>query len=64
MSDAARRNADAVKAEMLRGEFAIFQGPLADNRGKTVIAAGGVRLQTDPELEKTSYLVEGVAGSA
>jgi simple sugar transport system substrate-binding protein len=42
----------------------IFKGPLKDNKGNVVIAAGINRGQTDPELEKMSYLVEGVIGAA
>ena len=41
------------------GSYVIFKGPLVDNKGKTVIAAGINRGQTDPELEKMDYLVEG-----
>ncbi len=41
----------------------IFKGPLKDNKGNVVIAAGVNRGQTDPELEKMNYLVEGVIGA-
>ena len=41
----------------------IFKGPLVDNKGKTVIASGVNRGQTDPELEKMDYLVDGVIGA-
>src|SRR5262249_1206192 len=40
VTEAGRKNADAVKAQMTKGEFAIFKGPLKDNTGKSVIAAG------------------------
>ncbi len=43
--------------------FVIFAGPIKDNKGATVIAAGTMRGQTDIELEKMGYLVEGVIGS-
>ena len=46
-----------------RRALAIFKGPLIDNKGKTVIAAGTDRGQKDPELEKMDYLVEGVIGA-
>ncbi|HUN93372.1 MAG TPA: BMP family ABC transporter substrate-binding protein [Burkholderiaceae bacterium] len=62
--DGARRNADAVKAQMLAGTFDIFKGPLKDNAGKVVIPAGKTLKQTDVELEQMNYLVEGVIGSA
>ena len=57
------RSADAVKAQMMKGDFVIFKGPLKDNTGKTVIAAGdGAQKQTDVVLEQMNYLVEGVIG--
>ena len=63
---AAKTDADAVKAKMLAGTFDIFAGGsagLKDNKGATVIAAGKAIKQTDIELEKMNYLVEGVVGS-
>jgi simple sugar transport system substrate-binding protein len=63
VSDAARKQADAIKAQMLAGKFDIFKGGLKDNKGNTVIPAGKVLAQTDLELEKMNYLVEGVIGS-
>ena len=50
-------------AQMMAGKFDIFKGPLNDNKGKAVIAAGKSYPQTDLELEKMNYLVEGVIGS-
>ena len=61
--DAARRQADAVKADMLKGGFVVFKGPLKDNRGTQVIAAGTAYPETAIELESTNYLVEGVLGA-
>ncbi len=61
--EAARGSADAIKARMMAGDFDIFVGPLKDNKGGTVIPGGKVLKQTDLELEKMNYLVEGVAGS-
>jgi simple sugar transport system substrate-binding protein len=58
----ARKKADAVKAEMLKGDFVIFKGPLKDNTGKTVIDAGMQHKQTDVVLEQMGYLVDGVLG--
>lgn len=63
VSDAAKKNADEVKAKMLAGSFDIFKGPLKDNKGNIILAAGKVLKQTDLELEKMNYLVEGVIGS-
>jgi basic membrane protein A and related proteins len=62
-SEAARKNADDIKSKMIAGSFDIFKGPLKDNKGNTVVAAGKLFKQTDIELEKMNYLVEGVIGS-
>ncbi len=64
VSEGARKNADTVKAQMMTGDYVIFKGPLKDNTGKSVIAAGAAQKQTDPALEQMSYLVEGVIGKA
>jgi simple sugar transport system substrate-binding protein len=61
--EAARKRVDAVKAQMLKGGYVIFKGPLKDNKGGTVIAAGTSLDQFNAELEKMNYLVEGVLGS-
>ncbi|MFT3803571.1 MAG: BMP family ABC transporter substrate-binding protein [Burkholderiaceae bacterium] len=63
VTEAARKQADDTKARMLAGGFDIFKGPLKDNKGNEVIAAGKVHKQTDLELEKMNYLVEGVVGT-
>lgn len=63
VTDAAKKNADDIKAKMVAGSFDIFKGPLKDNKGNTIIAAGKTLKQTDIELEKMNYLVEGVVGS-
>jgi simple sugar transport system substrate-binding protein len=64
VTDAAKKNADEIKAKMIAGSFDIFQGGLKDNKGAVVIPAGKALKQTDLELEKMNYLVEGVLGSA
>jgi basic membrane protein A len=64
VTDAAKKNAEDVRAAMVKGAFDIFKGPLKDNTGKDVIAAGKVFKQTDIELESMNYLVEGVVGKA
>jgi basic membrane protein A len=63
VTDAAKKQADGVKAQMMAGSFDIFKGPLKDNKGNVVIAGGKAFKQTDIELEKMNYLVEGVIGS-
>jgi basic membrane protein A and related proteins len=62
VSEAARKNADAVKAKMMVGSFDIFGGELKDNTGKVVVPKGKIFKQTDLELEGMNYLVEGVIG--
>jgi basic membrane protein A and related proteins len=64
--DAAKKQADDVKAKLTAGDFLIFKGPLKDNKGNTVIAAGESLVQTnssDAKLESMGFLVEGVIGS-
>ena len=63
VTEAARKDAQAVKTKMMMGGFDIFKGPLKDNKGKEVIAAGKSLKQTAMELESMNYLVEGVVGS-
>ena len=63
VSEAAKKQADDTKAKMIAGGFDIFKGPLKNNKGKEVIASGKSFKQTDLELEKMDYLVEGVLGS-
>ena len=62
VSDPARKAADGIKAQMVKGDYVIFKGPIKDNAGKTVIAGGTAQKQKDPVLEQMSYLVEGVIG--
>lgn len=63
VTDTAKKQADETKAKMIAGQFDIWKGPLKDNKGKEVIAAGQVHKQTDLTLEGMNYLVEGVQGS-
>ena len=63
VSAEARKHADEIKAKLVAGDYVIFKGPIADNKGKTVIGAGTERGQKDAELEKMDYLVEGVVGA-
>jgi len=59
--DAAKKMADDIKAKMTAGSFDIFAGGLKNNKGAVVVPK--TLKQTDPELEKMNYLVEGVIGS-
>jgi simple sugar transport system substrate-binding protein len=49
---------------MMKGDFVIFKGPIKDNAGNTVIAAGVSLGQQDMVLEQMNYLVAGVVGKA
>lgn len=63
MSGAARKQADAVRAAIMKGGFSVIKGPLKDNKGKIVVPSGVAYVETAIELESMNYLVEGVAGS-
>ncbi len=61
--EAARKQADAVREQFMAGSFAVFKGPLKDNKGNTVIGAGTTVDEFDLVLEQMNYLVAGVIGS-
>lgn len=63
VSDAARSGADAVLAKFMAGDMTVYAGPIKDNQGNTVIAAGTSHGQTDIWLESMDWLVEGVIGT-
>lgn len=63
VSEAARKQADDVKAKILSGGYVIYKGPIVDNAGNTVIASGDAHGQTDLWLEKINWLVDGVVGT-
>jgi len=63
VSEETKAKAEAARAGLVDGSLVIFRGPIKDNRGAVVIADGVARPQTDIELEKMSYLVDGVIGS-
>jgi len=59
---AAKKDADAAKAKLMTGDFAIFKGPIVDNKGKEVIPAGKSYMQTDIWLESMDWMVAGIIG--
>ena len=63
VSDAARNQFEATKAEILKGGFAVIKGPMKDNAGNMIAASGEAFAETDVALESMDYLVEGVVGS-
>jgi basic membrane protein A and related proteins len=63
VTDAARAQFEATKAEILKGGFSVIKGPLNDNAGNVLLTAGQALVETDIALESMGYLVEGVIGS-
>ncbi len=63
VSAEARKHIDAIKAEMMKGGFAVIKGPLKDNKGALVVPAGTAYPETAIQLESMNYLTEGVLGS-
>jgi simple sugar transport system substrate-binding protein len=63
VSEAARAQFDGTLAEIMKGGFSVIKGPLKDNKGDVVAAAGQSFPETAIELESMNYLVEGVVGS-
>lgn len=63
VADATKAKADEAKKKFLDGTMVVYAGPLKDNTGKVVIAAGAQQGQRDIALESMSYLVDGVKGA-
>jgi len=63
VSEEAKAKAEEAKKKFLDGTLLIYSGPLKDNTGKEIIAAGTQMAQRDIKLESMAYLVEGVKGS-
>ena len=63
VSDAARKQFEATKAEIMKGGFAVIKGPLKDNTGGVIASEGQAFPEDDIALESMDYLVEGVIGS-
>jgi basic membrane protein A len=51
-----------TRADLLSGKFAVFQGPLYDQKGKLMVPKGK-RLKVLPDLYSMQWLVKGVEGS-
>ena len=58
-----RKAVGAAAAELASGKRFVFNGPLKDNKGKVILAAGQHLDVTDPSLLSMDYLVEGVNGA-
>ena len=59
----AKKQFDATLAEIMKGGFAIIKGPMKDNNGNVVVAAGKTYPENAIELEKMDYLLDGIIGS-
>jgi basic membrane protein A and related proteins len=57
-----KAKAEEAKTKLTAGQLVVYAGPLKDNAGKEIIAAGAKHEQTDITLESMNYLVEGVKG--
>jgi basic membrane protein A len=62
VSDAVKAKAEDAKAKLTAGTLVVYAGPMKDNAGKEIIAAGVNHPQTDITLESMNYLVQGVKG--
>ena len=62
MPESARARLAEVKEGLKAGAFHIWQGPIADNTGKQVLAEGQVA--DDAFLGGINFFVEGVEGQA
>lgn len=63
VSEKGRAQFNGTLAQIMKGGFAVIKGPLKDNKGNAVIAAGQAFSETAIELESMNYLVEGVVGA-
>ena len=58
-----RKAVGEAAADLASGKRSVFSGPLKDNKGKVILAAGQHMDVTDPALLSMDYLVEGVNGA-
>jgi simple sugar transport system substrate-binding protein len=63
VTEAARADFDATKAEIMKGGYAVIRGPMNDNAGNVIATEGQAFVETDIALESMDYLVEGVIGA-
>lgn len=63
VTEPARAQFEAAKADIMKGGFSVIKGPLKSNTGAVIAAEGQAFPETDVALESMDYLVEGVLGS-
>ena len=59
VSDEAKAEVERVQAEIIAGNYPIFVGPLKDNEGNEVVAAGDA-LVTHDEIWSMEFVLEGI----
>ncbi|MCY7278620.1 MAG: BMP family ABC transporter substrate-binding protein [Phormidesmis sp. CAN_BIN44] len=62
VSEVAKKDAEAAKAQLMAGTLTIYKGELKDNAGKVLLASGKEYAQKAGELEAMNWLVDGVIG--
>ncbi len=62
VTEQARQAVAAASQRIIAGSLGIYSGPIRDNSGRVRIPPGVNISVTDPELDKTDWLVEGVLG--
>jgi simple sugar transport system substrate-binding protein len=55
-----RNEIQQIQKDIVQGKRQIFQGPITDNEGKSVVAAG--QALTSVQILNMNYLVTGVVG--
>ncbi|MEB3233151.1 MAG: BMP family ABC transporter substrate-binding protein [Leptolyngbyaceae bacterium] len=63
VTDEAKADAEAAREALISGELVIYKGELMDNNGNVILADGEQYEQTNVELEKMDWLIDGVKGS-
>ncbi len=58
--EGAAAKVEKMKKQIVDGKFFVFSGPLKDNKGKTVVAAG--KKMSDKDMLSMNWFVEGVKG--
>lgn len=60
-AEGTKEKVEEMEGKIKSGEFTIFSGPLKDNTGKEMVAAG--KAMTDDEVWSMNWFVEGVIGT-
>jgi basic membrane protein A and related proteins len=63
VSDATKKDAEAIQSKLIAGSSMVYTGELKDNGGKVIIPAGKSLAVTDGTLDKMDWLAAGVIGN-